>query len=120
MPKKAKVSSSHSGYGLMRKPWAAPRQQLVLRTARDYADALAVHVNHLNRVLKETTGHTTTALLSRRLAQEAKLLLKQTAWSISEIADSLGFADVAHFCTFFKRHASQTPGDFRRLAVFGV
>jgi AraC family transcriptional activator of pobA len=81
---------------------------------------LAVHVNHLNRVLKETTGHTTTALISRRLAQEAKLLLKQTAWSISEIADSLGFADVAHFCTFFKRHAGQTPGDFRRLAVFGV
>ncbi|RZK93313.1 MAG: helix-turn-helix domain-containing protein, partial [Hymenobacter sp.] len=55
-----------------------------------------------------------------RLKQEAKLLLKQTAWSISEIADSLGFADVAHFCTFFKRHAGQTPGDFRRLAVFGV
>ncbi|MBF9221024.1 helix-turn-helix domain-containing protein [Hymenobacter sp. BT662] len=85
-----------------------------LRTATDYADQLAVHVNHLNRVLKETTGHTTTALISRRLAQEARLLLKQTTWSISEIADSLGFADVAHFCTFFKRHAGQTPGDFRR------
>ena len=101
-------------------PRQSPQPPLRLRTATDYADQLAVHVNHLNRVLKETTGHTTTALLSRRLAQEAKLLLKQTAWSVSEIADSLGFADVAHFCTFFKRHASQTPGDFRRLAVFGV
>jgi len=101
-----------------------PRQSaqppLRLRTATDYADQLAVHVNHLNRVLKETTGHTTTALISKRLTQEAKLLLKQTTWSISEIADSLGFADVAHFCTFFKRQASQTPGDFRHLAVFGV
>ena len=66
-------------------------------------------------MLKETTGHTTTALISGRVAQEAKMLLKQTNWTASEIASSLGFADVAHFCTFFKRHAGHTPGDFRRL-----
>ncbi|RYY07487.1 MAG: AraC family transcriptional regulator, partial [Cytophagaceae bacterium] len=74
---------------------------------------LAVHVNHLNRVLKDTTGHTTTALISGRVAQEAKILLKQTSWTISEIADSLGFADAAHFCNFFKRQAGLTPGEFR-------
>lgn len=101
-------------------PRPSPQPPLRLRTATDYADQLAVHVNHLNRVLKETTGHTTTTLISSRLLQEAKRLLKQTAWSVSEIADSLGFADVAHFCTFFKRHASQTPGDFRRLALFEI
>jgi AraC-like DNA-binding protein len=101
-------------------PRLSPQPPLRLRTATDYADQLAVHVNHLNRVLKETTGHTTTALISSRLTQEAKLLLKQTSWSISDIADSLGFADVAHFCTFFKRHAGQTPGDFRRQAGSGV
>jgi AraC family transcriptional activator of pobA len=101
-------------------PLETPQQPLRLRTATDYANQLAVHVNHLNRVLKETTGHTTTALISARLAQEAKLLLKHSTWSISEIADSLGFADVAHFCTFFKRQLAQTPGDFRSLAVFGI
>ena len=94
-------------------PLASPQQQLRLRTPTDYADELAVHVNHLNRVLKDTTGHTTTALIGGRLTQEAKILLKQTNWNISEIADSLGFADVAHFCTFFKRHTTLTPGDFR-------
>jgi AraC-like DNA-binding protein len=101
-------------------PRHSPQPPLRLRTATDYADQLAVHVNHLNRVLKEATGHTTTTLISRRLTQEAKILLKQTTWSVSEIADSLGFADSAHFCTFFKRHAGQTPGDFRRLAMFGI
>ncbi|MGI4867551.1 MAG: helix-turn-helix domain-containing protein [Janthinobacterium lividum] len=101
-------------------PRQSPQPPLRLRTAIDYAHQLAVHVNHLNRVLKETTGFTTTALISRRLVQEAKLLLRQTTWSISEIADSLGFADVAHFCTFFKRHAAQTPGAFRSLAVFEI
>ncbi|MDO7848240.1 helix-turn-helix transcriptional regulator [Hymenobacter sp. M29] len=94
-------------------PLESPQQRLRLRTATDYAAQLAVHVNHLNRVLKETTGHTTTALISSRVAQEAKILLKQTSWNISEIADSLGFADVAHFCNFFKRQTGLTPGDFR-------
>ncbi|MGI4834489.1 MAG: helix-turn-helix transcriptional regulator [Janthinobacterium lividum] len=85
-----------------------------LRTAKAYADALAVHIVHLNRVLKEATGHTTTTLIGNRLAHEAKLLLKQTTRNVSEIADLLGFADVAHFCTFFKRHTGLTPGDFRQ------
>lgn len=94
-------------------PLATPQQQLPLRTAKDYAEALAVHVNHLNRVLKETTGHTTTTLISRRVAQEARMLLKQTTWTVSEIADALGFADVAHFCNFFKRQTGLVPGAFR-------
>ncbi|MBW3128436.1 helix-turn-helix domain-containing protein [Hymenobacter profundi] len=94
-------------------PLATPQQQLPLRTAKDYADALAVHVNHLNRALKDTTGHTTTTLISNRVAQEARMLLKQTTWTVSEIADSLGFADVAHFCNFFKRQTGLVPGAFR-------
>ncbi|UOG77580.1 helix-turn-helix transcriptional regulator (plasmid) [Hymenobacter tibetensis] len=94
-------------------PLETPQQHLRLRTAKDYADQLAVHVNHLNRVLKETTGHTTTVLIGSRVAQEAKILLKQTNWTIVEIADSLGFADAAHFCNFFKRQTTLTPGEFR-------
>jgi AraC family transcriptional activator of pobA len=94
-------------------PLESPQQRLRLRTATDYASQMAVHVNHLNRVLKETTGHTTTVLISTRVAQEAKVLLKQTSWNVSEIADSLSFADVAHFCNFFKRQTGLTPRDFR-------
>ncbi|WP_316934392.1 AraC family transcriptional regulator [Hymenobacter sp. AT01-02] len=37
-------------------PIQTPQQKLQLRTAKDYADRLAVHVNHLNKVLKENTG----------------------------------------------------------------
>ena len=94
-------------------PLDVPQQRLRLRTATNYADQLAVHVNHLNRVLKETTGHTTTALIGSRVTQEAKLLLKHTNWTVAEVADSLGFADTAHFCNFFKRQTTLTPKDFR-------
>ena len=95
----------------------SPKPLPRLRTATDYARQLAVHVNHLNRVLKETTGHTTTALLSRRLVQQAQQLLRQTDWPIAAIADQLGFADAAHFATFFKRHAGHPPGHLRRTGT---
>lgn len=94
-------------------PIETPQQRLALRTAKDYADRLAVHVNHLNKVLKENTGHTTTDLISGRVTQEAKILLRQTSWTISEIADSLGFAEVSHFSNFFKRQTSVSPAAFR-------
>jgi AraC family transcriptional activator of pobA len=94
-------------------PIESPRQQLGLRTAKDYADRLAIHVNHLNKVLKENTGKTTTDLISGRIAQEAKILLKQTDWNVSEIAYSLGFEEVAHFSNFFKKQTTLSPLAFR-------
>ncbi len=95
-------------------PIESPHQKLNLRTAREYADRLAVHVNHLNKVLKESTGKTTTKLINARVVQEAKILLKQTDWSVSDIGYSLGFEEVAHFSNFFKKHTAYTPLAFRR------
>jgi AraC family transcriptional regulator, transcriptional activator of pobA len=88
-------------------------QVLQLRTAKDFADTLRVHVNHLNKVLKETTGKTTTEIIASRVNQEAKILLKQTTWNVSEIAYSLGFEEVAHFSNFFKKHAQLSPAAYR-------
>jgi len=94
-------------------PIASPDQKVTLRTASDYADRLAVHSNHLNKVLKDTTGKTTTEHISSRLIQEAKILLKQTDWNISEIAYSLGFEQLSHFSNFFKKQTSLSPGEIR-------
>lgn len=94
-------------------PIESPQQTLGLRSAKDYADRLAVHVNHLNKVLKENTGKTTTDIISSRVLQEAKMLLKQTDWNISEIAYSLGFEEVAHFSNFFRKQTSVSPMNFR-------
>ena len=94
-------------------PIETPGQRLRLRTAKDYADRLAIHVNHLNKVLKEKTGKTATSLLSGRIIREAKILLRQTERSISEIAYTLGFEEVAHFSNFFKKQTSFSPLAFR-------
>ena len=84
-----------------------------LRTASDFAETLNVHVNHLNRTLKEMTGKSTSAILYERLLRESIILLKHTSWSISEIAYKLGFKDVSHFNHFVRRQADVTPTYFR-------
>lgn len=98
-------------------PIASPQQKVTLRTASDYADQLAVHSNHLNKVLKENTGKTTTEHIASRLIQEAKILLKQTDWNISEIAYSLGFEQLSHFSNFFKKQTSLSPLEIRSQII---
>jgi AraC-like DNA-binding protein len=94
-------------------PIESPAQQFVLRSASDYADRLNVHVNHLNRAIKLSTGRTTTNHILERLLSEAKALLRHTDWNISEISHCLGFEEPAHFSHFFKKQTSMTPGAFR-------
>ena len=94
-------------------PIESPRQRLELKSAKDFAARLSIHVNHLNKVLKENTGKTTTELISDRLIHEAKILLKETDWNISEIAFSLGFEELAHFSNFFKKQTTLSPVSFR-------
>lgn len=94
-------------------PIESLEQRLQLKTAKDYAERLAVHVNYLNKKLKESTGKTTTEFIGDRIIQEAKILLKQTQWNVSEISYALGFEEIAHFSNFFKRKTSYTPLEFR-------
>ncbi|MBD3582872.1 helix-turn-helix domain-containing protein [Flavobacterium selenitireducens] len=96
-------------------PIENPAQRLSMRSANDYASQLSVHVNHLNRAVKSTTGKTTTAIIAERLATEARALLRHTNWNVSEIGYSLGFEEASHFNNFFRKHTTQTPTIFRNV-----
>lgn len=84
-----------------------------LRSPSDFAKQLNVHVNHLNRAVKEAAGKTTSQIIAERLLQEAKILLKHSQWNVSEIAYALGFTEVTHFNNFFKKMVGTSPGKFR-------
>ncbi len=88
-------------------------QVVQIKTPIEFAKALGIHINHLNKVLKETTGRSTTEIINGRIIEEAKILLKQTVWNVSEIAFALGFEEVAHFSNFFKKHTTFSPLKFR-------
>lgn len=86
-----------------------------LRSASDFANQLAVHVNHLNRAVKETTQKTTSEIIAERISQEAKIMLKHSALTVSEIAYALGFNEVTNFNSFFKKHVQTSPAKFRNV-----
>ena len=90
-------------------------RQIQKRTASDFAKQLNVHVNHLNRAIKETAGKTTTQIISERIMQEAKIILKQSDWNVAEVSEALGFTEVTHFNNFFKKHCGVSPMKFRKL-----
>ena len=94
-------------------PIETPSQRFTMRSAKDFATQLAMHVNHLNRAIKETTGKTTTDVIAERLIIEAKTLLKHTDWNVAEIGYCLGFEEPAHFNNFFKKQTQFTPSKFR-------
>lgn len=89
--------------------------KIQFRSASDFAGQLNVHVNHLNRSVKDTTEKTTSQIIAERILQEAKILLKHSAWTVSEIAYALGFSEVTHFNNFFKKHTETSPLKFRNI-----
>lgn len=94
-----------------------PRAALILHTPADYADRLSVHVNHLNKAIKETTGKTTSELIAGRVVKEATQYLQHTNRSISEIAFSLGFESISYFSKFYRKHTDQSPTKVREQAT---
>jgi AraC-like DNA-binding protein len=88
--------------------------RILLKTAAEFANQLSVHVNHLNRAVKETTQKTTSKLIAERVTQEAKMILKQSDWSITDIADALGFNEASYFNQFFKKQTGISPLKYRQ------
>lgn len=90
-------------------------QKVTLRSASDFARQMNIHVNHLNRAIKEMYQKTTSQIIAERILQEAKILLKHSAWNVAEIAYALGFTEDTHFINFFKKQVNTSPLRFRNV-----
>ncbi|GLU51459.1 helix-turn-helix domain-containing protein [Dyadobacter frigoris] len=98
-------------------PVLSPQHSLDIKNANEFANRLAIHTNHLNRALKETTGNTTTEIISTRIIKEAKDLLRHSSWDIGEIGYCLGFEHASNFNIFFKKQTGLSPNQFRKQSV---
>ncbi|WP_343635742.1 helix-turn-helix transcriptional regulator [Fluviicola sp.] len=83
------------------------------KNASFYASELAMTTKHLHRVCLSCAGKSTSQLIAERLILEAKRKLVSDSKSIQEIADDLGFENYPYFHLFFKKHAGETPKQFR-------
>lgn len=94
-----------------------PHAVLSLRTPADYANRLSVHVNHLNKVVRETTGKTTSEMIAERVIKECTQYLLHSNLSISEIAYSLGFETISYFSKFYRKHTGKSPSEIRTQVI---
>lgn len=83
------------------------------KNASFYASELAMTTKHLHRICLSCAGKSTSQLIAERLVLEAKRKLVSDSISIQEIADELGFENYPYFHLFFKKHAGETPKQFR-------
>ena len=79
----------------------------------EVADHVYVSQWHLSKLLNRETDQSFFDLLGSMRIAKAKKLLADPALRIHEIAEMVGFSDVAHFSRSFKKIAGCTPGEYR-------
>lgn len=79
----------------------------------EYASKMNMSVKHLNRIVQNLIGKTTTALITERVVLEAKRMLSNPGHSLTEISEDLGFGEYAYFSRLFKKSTGKTPSEFR-------
>lgn len=84
------------------------------RLPRDYAEMLFITPNHLNALTNSVIGKPAGELIRDRVILEAKRLLVNSDYTITQIADMLSFEDNAYFTRFFKKYTSMSPEVFRQ------
>jgi AraC family transcriptional regulator, transcriptional activator of pobA len=82
--------------------------------ASDYAAMLHLSQHHLNLVVSQVTGKTTTELIRGRSMLEAKRFLTFTDHTVSEIALDLGYFDLSYFTKVFKAETGVSPLAFKK------
>lgn len=82
--------------------------------ASRYAEHMGFSEKSLARSTMGSVGMNPKAFITARIVLEAKRLLAHTELSVSDIAERVGFSDLANFVKFFKRDAECTPMEFRR------
>lgn len=84
------------------------------KSVQFYADALHVHPNYPNFLMKKYTGMTAKQTIADHLFLEAKGYLSSSSLSIKEISSRLGFAGPDSFSSFFKKMAEMSPSQYRQ------
>jgi AraC-like DNA-binding protein len=84
------------------------------KSVQFYANALHIHPNYLNFLMKKYTGMTAKQMIVDHLFLEAKALLASRSLTIKEVSYKLGFTSPDCFSSFFRKMSNVSPSKFRR------
>ena len=83
----------------------------------DVADQIYVSQWHLSKLLNKHTGQNFSEILNTIRIEKAKELLKDPSLRIGDIAEEVGFLDVAHFSRVFKKQAGISANEDRNTKL---
>jgi AraC family transcriptional regulator len=94
-------------------------------TERDQRKNLSVHIaealhyeyNYLSSLFSEVEGITIEKYVIRQKIELAKELIVYDEYSLSQIADMLGYSSVAHLSSQFKQVTGITPSHFKNIGA---
>lgn len=75
----------------------------------------AISKQGLIQKFRKSVQKTPMEYLSMLRVNQSKLLLRDTALSVSQIAEACGFENVYYFSNCFKRHTGASPSAYRKL-----
>ena len=82
------------------------------KSVQFYANKLNISSKHLNRIVKESLNKTSSDLIAERVILEAKRMLIQLKFNVTQIGYELGYQDKSYFVRFFKKQTGETPMNF--------
>ena len=80
----------------------------------DVAKDCGMSVSSLESKFKELMGISAYNFLISLRIEQAKELLTETSYQITDIAESLGYDNLFYFCNAFKKQTGMTPSEFRK------
>ena len=82
-------------------------------TVETLADLVGYTPYYFSRIFKEITGTNVSDFIKQVRLNKAKDLLKQDENRISDIPGMVGFINISHFYTVFKKEVGLTPAAYR-------
>ena len=82
-------------------------------TLNEVAEKTYVSQWHLSKLLNRTMGQNFSEILNNIKIREAQKLLKDPALRIGDIAEMVGFIDMAHFSRVFKKNIGISANEYR-------
>lgn len=79
----------------------------------DVAEQVYVSQWHLSKLLNRHTGKTFSEILNGARMDRSKELLKNPSLRICDVAEMVGFQDLAHFSRVFKKMEGMSAGEYR-------
>jgi two-component system response regulator YesN len=82
-------------------------------TVSEIADGIGMNQDYLGRMFKKRTGQGLKHYIIDEKMKAAKILLRDTELSITDVASQVGYPNYSNFSRVFKQETGITPSEFR-------